>query len=69
MMLIKIITLTWFVGPPIALYLDWVMFCGDYDLIKLELVRHTHSLFRNIWLAFIGVLMILFGVGNVFPVQ
>jgi hypothetical protein len=66
---IKIIILAWIIGPPIALLLDWVVFCRGYDLVKLELIRHTHNLFINIWLAFIGVLMILFGVVNVFPAQ
>jgi len=65
--MIRIIVLVWLIGPPVALFIDWSIFCRNYDLVKLELIRHAHDLIRNMWVGFLGVLIILFGVGAVFP--
>jgi hypothetical protein len=66
---IKLVSIIWLLTPPVALYLDCLFFCRAYDLVNLELIRHAHSLIRNLWLAFIGVLMILFGARTIFSFQ
>ena len=63
--LIKIISIFWLIVPPILLWFDWTVFCRNFDLINLEITRHSHGLVRNIWLGFIGVVVIIFGTGTI----
>jgi len=62
---IKGLMLVWLIGPPLLMYIHWGVFCRRYDLINLELVQHSHSLLRNIWLAVLGAIVVLFGIGAV----
>ena len=49
----------WTLLPPIFFWVDWTFFCDDLDKDELAAVKHTHDLARNIWLALIGVLVVL----------
>lgn len=52
----------WAVVPPLFFWLDWVLFCSRLapsDPAR-EVAKHTHDLSRNIWLALVGVLAVLF---------
>ena len=62
----KIITLISLIIPPVLLWLDWVLFCRNFDLVNLEIARHSHDLVRNIWIAFVGALFVIFGFDAIF---
>jgi hypothetical protein len=50
----------WVIAPPVFFWVDWVAFLpaqADRDVAK-----HTHDLARNIWLALVGILAVLFAV-------
>ena len=63
--MIKLLSLIWLIGPPLLMYIHWGVFCRRYDLINLELVQHSHNLLRNIWLAILGAIIVLFGWGAI----
>ena len=63
--MIKLLSLIWLIGPPLLMYIHWGVFCRRYDLINLELVQHSHTLLRSIWLAILGAMFVLFGWGTI----
>jgi hypothetical protein len=56
----KLLIGIWGLLPPIFFWLDWVCFCRDLDKEQQEFAKHTHDLGRNVWLALLAVLAILF---------
>jgi hypothetical protein len=61
----KLVVGVWVLLPPIFFWCDWVFFCtftGDDATAKLDRAKHTHDLSRNIWLGFVIVLGVLFGI-------
>jgi hypothetical protein len=52
----------WAVVPPLFFWLDWVLFCPSLSAADREIAKHTHDLSRNIWVALIAVLAVLFAV-------
>ena len=63
--MIKVLSLVWLIAPPLLMYIHWGVFCKRYDLINLELAQHSHYLLRNVWLAVLGAIIVLFGLGIV----
>lgn len=57
----------WVLAPPIFFWIDWVLFCRGMDEKEQEVVIHTHDLSRNIWLALIAILTVLFNIKLVNP--
>lgn len=54
----------WVIFPPVYFWLDWSWLCRDVkvqDKDSLAALKHTHDLSRNVWLAFVVVLALLFG--------
>jgi hypothetical protein len=54
----------WALVPPLFFWVDWVWLCtylpaGDPER---EVAKHTHDLSRNIWLALVGILAVLFAL-------
>jgi hypothetical protein len=50
----------WAIVPPLFFWIDWVMFLpGEADR---EVAKHTHDLSRNIWLALVVTLALIFEV-------
>ena len=64
--IVRLLFTIWLVTPPFLMLIDWVLFCGNYDLVRLDIVRHTHGLTRNIWIGALGLLVLLFGTGGWF---
>jgi hypothetical protein len=52
----------WVLLPPIFFWVDWCFFRQGLTPQLREDLKHTHELSRNIWIAFIVVLSVLFGV-------
>jgi hypothetical protein len=52
----------WILVPPIYLWWDWVVLCDGMEERDREIAKHTHDLARNIWLGFVAVLAVLYGV-------
>ena len=54
----------WLLVPPLFFWVDWVWFCRDipHDSAERRTISHTHSLSRNIWAAFVTLLILLFGL-------
>lgn len=60
----KVLIAFWGLVPPLFFWLDWVWLCSylaSYDPER-EVAKHTHDLSRNIWVALVAVLAILFAV-------
>jgi hypothetical protein len=54
----------WALVPPLFFWVDWVLLCSYLppgDPLR-DVAKHTHDLSRNIWLALVAVLAILFAV-------
>lgn len=54
----------WVLFPPVFFWVDWVWFCRHLSKDALDVTKHTHDLSRNIWLALIVVLAVLFDVNS-----
>lgn len=52
----------WAVLPPLAFWLDWMVLCSGMDRENRAIVEHTHDLSRNIWLAVVAILTVLFRI-------
>lgn len=52
----------WGLAPPVFFWVDWVWFCRGLTKDQLDVAKHTHDLSRNIWLALLAFLAILFEV-------
>jgi hypothetical protein len=52
----------WGLVPPAFFWVDWVFFCRGMTTPDRDIAKHTHDLSRNIWLALIALLAILFGI-------
>ena len=52
----------WVLAPPVFLWVDWVWFWGGMGADEREAAKHTHDLSRNIWLALVAVLTVLFNI-------
>jgi hypothetical protein len=52
----------WVLITPIFFWVDWVFFCRGLGKDELEVAKHTHDLSRNIWLALVAILAVLFEV-------
>jgi hypothetical protein len=52
----------WLLIPPLFFWVDWVWFCRylPHDSPERRTISHTHSLSRNIWAAFVALLILLF---------
>lgn len=52
----------WLLVPPLFFWVDWVWFCRSipHDSAERRTISHTHSLSRNIWAAFVVLLLLLF---------
>jgi len=48
--------------PPAFFWLDWVVFCRCMTTRERDFTKHTHDLSRNIWLALIAMLTVLFKI-------
>jgi hypothetical protein len=58
----KLVVAFWALVPPTFLWLDWVVLCAKVSAEEREGAKHTHELARNIWLALVGVLIVLFNL-------
>jgi hypothetical protein len=56
----KVIVAFWALIPPGFFWLDWVYFCTGMSDADRKIVKHTHDLARNIWIALVGVLAFAF---------
>jgi hypothetical protein len=56
----QIVVGSWVLGPPVFFWADWVYFTGGLTKDALDAVEHTHDLGRNIWLALVLLLVVLF---------
>ena len=52
----------WGLAPPAFFWVDWVVFCRGMSKNDRDTAKHTHDLSRNIWLALIALVAILFGI-------
>lgn len=52
----------WLLAPPLFFWVDWVWFCRNlpHDSAERRTISHTHGLSRNIWAAFVALLLLLF---------
>jgi hypothetical protein len=52
----------WLLVPPLFFWLDWVWFCRNipHGSDERRTISHTHTLSRNIWVAFVALLFLLF---------
>lgn len=50
----------WGLVPPIFFWVDWVYLCRHLTKEQSEIAMHTHDLGRNVWLALVAVLAVLF---------
>jgi hypothetical protein len=57
----KLIIGFWVIVPPVFFWIDWVAFLPENDRDR-DVAKHTHDLARNIWLALVGILAVLFSV-------
>ncbi len=58
----KTLVAVWALAPPVFFWVDWVVFCRGLTEAEKSKAKHTHDLSRNIWLALIGVLVVVFGL-------
>ena len=52
----------WLLIPPVFFWLDWVVFSRNFTPPQREVARHTHDLSRNVWLALVASLVVIFGL-------
>jgi hypothetical protein len=52
----------WVIVPPIFFWWDWFLFCDGFDENQRDEVKHTHDLSRNIWVALVAVLLVLYNL-------
>lgn len=52
----------WVIVPPVWFWVDWVFLCDGLRPEKLDQIKHTHELARNIWLAMVSVLAYQFRI-------
>jgi hypothetical protein len=54
----------WALVPPLFFWVDWVWLCSylPADDPEREVAKHTHDLNRNIWIALVAILTVLFAV-------
>jgi hypothetical protein len=54
----------WGLVPPLFFWVDWVWLCSYLapNDPEREVAKHTHDLSRNIWIALVAILAILFAV-------
>ena len=54
----------WALVPPLFFWLDWVALCSYLPANdpQREIAKHTHDLSRNIWIALVGILTVLFAI-------
>lgn len=59
----------WVLAPPLWFWIEWVVWSPSLGAHESERVQHLHDLARNIWIAFVAVLVALYtgtipGVGQ-----
>ena len=52
----------WLLIPPVFFWLDWVVFSRKLTPPEREMTQHTHDLSRNVWLALVACLVVIFGL-------
>jgi hypothetical protein len=52
----------WVICPPLWFWVEWSFLTSGLSRHELEDMKHTHEVSRNIWLAFVVVLAVIFGV-------
>jgi len=52
----------WLLIPPVFFWLDWVVFSRNLTPPQREMAQHTHDLSRNVWLALVASLVVIFGL-------
>ena len=52
----------WLLIPPVFFWLDWVVFSRNLTPPEREVAQHTHDLSRNVWLALVASLVVIFGL-------
>ena len=50
----------WTIAPPIYFWFDWAYLCEGSDKTTLDQVKTTHDLSRNIWVALVALLTVMF---------
>jgi len=52
----------WALGPPLFFWFDWFWLGLYADETEREIAKHTHDLSRNIWIALVAILTVLFAI-------
>jgi hypothetical protein len=52
----------WVLVPPVWFWFEWYYLCRQLPLGERDRIKHLHDLARNIWLALVAVLVVLFGL-------
>jgi len=57
-----ILIVFWVLAPPVWFWVEWVFLNDPQDEPKTGLLKHTHELARNIWVALVIVLTAILGI-------
>ena len=52
----------WLLIPPVFFWLDWTVFSRNLPPTERQVAEHSHDLSRNIWLALVASLLVIFGL-------
>jgi hypothetical protein len=58
----KSLLAVWLLIPPVFFWMDWVVFSRNLTAPEREVAQHSHDLSRNIWLALVASLVVIFGL-------
>jgi hypothetical protein len=58
----KLLVGFWGLGPPLFFWFDWFWLGWYADDTEREIAKHTHDLSRNIWIALVAILTVLFAI-------